>query len=718
MLVGNTPHIEQSEKLYNEIKSKICNMVAENLPFDSVYFNTLTLENLRLTHQGKSLIWWLSWAVSKGRAEAFEFAWLKYNQSYTYQDFQQVGTNEPSSQCLLAHAALIQPRPINWVLQRWSGQLTADDLRATVQEGPFKNLSMINVLIRAAKDKKINRQVINAILTNIPHICSKQDMLRKSENEPSIHEMIEEGVAHNCDWCVKLKRLIEARNAFFEGLWYLLNSNSTVNDFALIDKLASSAQGEGYVKAEYDADVIVTIIRAAQKHEWLIVIELLKNNALNESIITDDLYNALSRLAKTNNNMMVINQINRVFARNRQYNIDDYTQQYNSLQGYKDRFKQPTGTFVSHALVKKGIDGAPLCAMQFFLPGASVDGVPNIVKLKNINVRMVQNGSPYFDAVTVDNQKMVSTDSFSVELQTKVDAVFVCEKYDLIFFTPQTNQGVFVPEKVDMYKSEAKSICETDVEISDEMNAKSPVVRGGERDINLTDLYMRQAYPDQAKLKERERSKAEETLQAKTSELYSRFYHFYNSFFTEKMLSISQKINEGKWLFAPEALHAIAKMFFRPSEQQHYDIKNLAIAPKWLNSLMMVIESTLRWHVVHAPLAKLHLKTLFKTFPMHHVLREGTIEATLSTDTIEVKVSKELVPYQKNPPFPQMTDITQATFVLNSLLNRRESNQIPLTGVISTEPPKMLTIAYDSPSVVADEPKDVLPAAMVVSKPN
>jgi hypothetical protein len=312
---------------------------------------------------------------------------------------------------------------------------------------------------------------------------------------------------------------------------------------------------------------------------------------------------------------------------------------------------------------------------------------------------MAVNNVLAYEAVTVNEQKMVSTDTFNIEVQTKVDAVFVCEKYDLVFFVPKTDkghdQGLYGFEKVEIFKPDAKIIYENSAADNQAMlDEQYPVVRGGEREITLADIHMRKTYSNLNRLNDSDQESTEKAIQGKTSEVYTAFCHFYGTFFTEQMISTSKKTYDHSGYFAPEALHAIAKMYHRPSEK-HFDIKNLAIAPKWVNSLMMVIESALRWHSTHSPFARIHLKTIFKTFPMRHVLKEGEIEATLKTSNTEVKISKELQPYQKYPPFPQITDIAQATFVLSCLLNGQAAQHVQMTD-ISSDIPKTLTLLKDS----------------------
>ena len=82
-----------NKDLYINIRDKLIEMVKENRPFDSVFFNNIPLETLRLKENGgpdngKSLIWWLAWTASKGRsAEAMELIWLKWSTELLLSDF-------------------------------------------------------------------------------------------------------------------------------------------------------------------------------------------------------------------------------------------------------------------------------------------------------------------------------------------------------------------------------------------------------------------------------------------------------------------------------------------------------------------------------------------------------------------------------------------------------------------------------------------------------
>jgi hypothetical protein len=339
-------------------------------------------------------------------------------------------------------------------------------------------------------------------------------------------------------------------------------------------------------------------------------------------------------------------------------------------------------------LIKRDSENRPSFAHQYLFATAPRD-VPNIAKLQNIQC-LADSSKPTYEAITESNQKMVSTDYFNIEVQTKVGAEFVCEKYDLVFFAPKNDrgleQGVYGFEQFPLFKPETIL-----TEHDDKVDEECPIVRAGERNISIDYINMRQSYHNQNRLKEREQEGLSKALQGRTIDLYKEFYLFFSAFFTEKMMQVAKKTFDGLNHFAPEVLHAIAKQFHRPSEK-HYDPKNLAIAPKWVNSLMMVIESAIRWHVVHSPFAQFKIKTMFKTFPMRHVLKEGKMEGTLKKGDCEVKISKELQPYQKFPTFPRISDITQTTFALNCLLQGRGSEAIPL---VALKEQRVLTVQYE-----------------------
>ena len=229
-------------------------------------------------------------------------------------------------------------------------------MRSIGPGGPF----MIQVLIEGAKQNKVKREVIDSILMNIPFICSKADLTYKASLKPSILELIQQGILENCDWCVKLKRIIDARNAFFEGL-SSLSVNSNANNIARIEQLAEAAYKEGYHRAPNDSDITIAIYQAANKNDWTTVFSLLDTHKTNETIMTDSLYDSLYKLSKYPFNFMVIHKLNQFFDRNRFYTYDDYLYQHTSLKGY-DRF-YPSATFVSHALIKTDDNAKPTQAM-------------------------------------------------------------------------------------------------------------------------------------------------------------------------------------------------------------------------------------------------------------------------------------------------------------------------------------------------------------------
>ena len=246
---------------------------------------------------------------------------------------------------------------------------------------------------------------------------------------------------------------------------------------------------------------------------------------------------------------------------------------------------------------------------------------------------------------------------------------------------------------VEIFKPEGKLLFDDKCDGHQESENGYPIERGGEREPVVDDIHIRHSYQNQQALKLRDQEGVEKAISGKSGESYKSFYNFYSAFFTDPMLQIVKKTYENVKFWEPEVLHSIAKMFYRPSEK-HYDIRNLAIAPKWVNSLMMVIECSVSWHVVQSPFAEFGLKTRFKTFPRSHVLREGNIEATLKTDEVKVTISKDLQPYQKCPSYSRLTDIMQATFVLNNLLNNKPSNPIDIQALLG-EPSNPQTNLYN-----------------------
>jgi hypothetical protein len=677
MIGGSVDTIEYNE--YCTFKNDIIAMVNENRPFDATNFHQLTLEKLRFTPDsgpdvGKSRLWWLTWAVQQGHFEAFEMIWLQHNQDLVLDDFRSRQACLPSPLIFLADAAKKLPRPFNWVWQRWEKSILVNDLQTKVTDGPLKNTTMMNGMIIAASVNKIKRDIIEKLLATIPLIFSREDLSNKPLHDLSIEDFFAQIIAQNSDWGVKIKRMIDARNAFFEGIANL-TAQANVNDFSKIELLAQEADKEGYIHALADVDTLVAMIHSAQKNEWALVIRLLENNRTNAGVFNENLHNILAKIAKKQTNWLAVNQVNRCFGKNKQFNEDDFSEESEVLKRYEARFK-PAASFVSHALIKKGSVGNPYTAHQYTFANP-LKTVPNIVTLQSIQC-FSNNGTVMYEATTDTNQKMVSTEYFSVEVQTFIEATFVTESYDLVFFVPKNDkgyeQGLYSYELITPFKIDAPKIS------CDSVDEDCPVVRENTRNIEIDDIHMRQYYHHQPKLNERDQEAITKSLKGKALDLYKAFCHFYSAFFTDRMVQVTKKSYDGNNHYAPEVLHAIAKQFHRPSER-HNDVKNLAIAPKWLNSLMMIIESAIRWHAIHSPFGTFSLKTVFKTFPLSHVLREGKMEGTLKWDEREVKISKELQPYQKFPTFPRITDITQATYVLNCLLHGKASQPIPILAV-------------------------------------
>lgn len=690
--------LPQNHRAYLEGKNKIISLVNENVIFDSAFFNAFTIEKLLfkpqvINEKNNTLLWWLAWAVAMGRAEPFELIWLKYSQELSLEDFLIKADTESdmgtSAILWLAYGINHTSRPFNRIWQRWGDQITDTDLQSKAENGPFKNISLINAMIRAAKENKIKRENIHKILATSPSVCNKEDLAVVPSTELSIGEYIQKNIQAGCDWSVKLKRMIDARNAFFEGLENLINTKQmNANILSHIEKLADTAYNEGYMSARYDVDLVIAIIHAANKKEWIVVFNQLESHPQKNCIMNASMYHFLLHAATKQDNFLTIQSLNTFFGK-KQYDHNDFALHCQELNYYKDRFKA-SATFVSHVLIKKGTDNIPLSASQFQFSSVPLE-VPSLAKLQSIT-RSTMHGLDCYEASTEDNQKMISTDVFNIELKTQVEGIFILQNYDLVFLIPK-NGTYFAQETIEIFKPNTtifENITQVDKENIEE---ECPVVRGGERDIKLIDIHMRRSYPEKKQLKERDQDGVNSVIPGKTIAAYQAFAHFYQTFFTDNMLQTVGKSLENKWLFTPEILHAIGKQFFRPAEK-HYTANNLAIAPKWVNSLMMVIESALRWIAIQSPSIHLTLKTLFKTFPLHHVLQRGKMEAILKSKNTEVKITKELLPYQKNPPFPRITDIAQTTWVLNSLLNGEVTKPIMLNPL--SELPKTITTQFDT----------------------
>lgn len=630
---------------FQAIKNKLIALVERQEVFDAAFFKDLTIENLMVKPiNDQSLFWWFAWAFSKGYGEPFEFIWLKLNNQLQLTDLLERTNDKPSPLSLLAQGMKFRKLPFKMAWEQLPHTAFSPE--------------MLHALVTEAKKNEEYRAIIDRMISEIPYIFNDHDLsFKPSETVPSINDLIHHEAlsGESYWWCLRLQRKIAARNKFFETI-----RNLKVVRLDEIIQRAREADKEGYTRAPRDAEIIVTVLQCAQKGDWMTVFALLEQHANNVCINSEAMYDALYAFANRRNqvHILAINKINQHFKRNRLYTQADFSTQLDCIKyNYNDSFKQPSACF-AHALLKKDSQGK-VCQAKQYLFNASTQS-PNMVKLNNINC-VECDGIIHYCAQAGANQTLFSTDSFHIQVQTKVDSEFVLEEYELVLFEPT---GLFPSHPIEPLTKEVNA--ETD---------EYPTERGGERNITVTDMQMRHAYPDSLKNNYEDMTNA---LQCSAKVGYQEFLKQYNAFFTEGMAKVTKHTGG---LYSPQILHAIAKMFFRP-EEKHYDVNNLAIAPKWVNSLMMVIEFALSWHVLSAPFAKFSLQTLFNTFPLKHVLKDGKMLATIESENTKVSICKDLRPWQSCPHFPNFTDIAQVTFVLNSLLNQQPSESITFTASV------------------------------------
>lgn len=112
---------------------------------------------------------------------------------------------------------------------------------------------------------------------------------------------------------------------------------------------------------------------------------------------------------------------------------------------------------------------------------------------------------------------------------------------------------------------------------------------------------------------------------------------------------------------------------------------NLAAAPKWLNSLMMVIERAAKWVALHHQHAKVNGSFWYKMVPGTEIMDSGNLTFVFEENGKKIEVSQDLIPWQKWPIYPKPTDIMQATYAIVSELKNKSVD----SGVIIELPMNM-----------------------------
>jgi large subunit ribosomal protein L28 len=95
---------------------------------------------------------------------------------------------------------------------------------------------------------------------------------------------------------------------------------------------------------------------------------------------------------------------------------------------------------------------------------------------------------------------------------------------------------------------------------------------------------------------------------------------------------------------------------------------NLAAAPKWANTEMMILERVAKWVALNRPDAFVKIKPVFEMLMDSDLAKRIKFEVTIEEKQRFIKFMQDIDPFQKYPAFRKATDIAQTTVLTQRLL--------------------------------------------------
>lgn len=360
-----------------------------------------------------------------------------------------------------------------------------------------------------------------------------------------------------------------------------------------------------------------------------------------------------------------------------------------------NRFKS-SDPYASYALVAYSFNGTPISASQF---SYSLE-LPELKKLKSISLGTLNHG--IIEATTVDNERMTTQRCIQFRVSTEGGEPTL---YNLYFFSPKQNDYGLSWDSHNQYEDYAhlttydESRGGTIVFSSNGSNSSddSESHSDSTESSNTTMISGKAVDAYRGFCESNQPSRTLYKIFSKAIDAPNRYAHNLNSF------------------KRPEWCHAIAKQF---AFGRDFDKRwNLGAAPFWMNSQMMIFEGATRWHHTRYPNATIEYTSFFNMFDDSDVVCRGEMEVEIKQGNRTITMSQHLRPHQKNPAYPQVTDIAIATFVLNNFFLRKKLEPIFRVDIPASEEDIALLESLRSigpaPSVPADPDGGITDAEIV-----
>lgn len=346
----------------------------------------------------------------------------------------------------------------------------------------------------------------------------------------------------------------------------------------------------------------------------------------------------------------------------------------------------PSSAKVGHALIQTDPTGN-YTARQFTAPGSKLTNTPKVRPL--INIELINKfGAQRARATTPDGTAMVAMRSINITEKINDNI----NEQELWLFSPVTShqwQGDIFWGSADTHaeifldRSKAKKHLKEELDdLNDEIAEIGEIIKQGSVVIDHTSVKAREENPQR-------KPDQNTVMHGSAIDAYKDFHQSYNEVLTKPASDAFKQAEKARPFLRggnlqsqrrPEWLHLIGHSL-TPLSQDPQVASNLAAAPKYLNTMMLMVERPVKWHALYRPQSSMVHSGEFVMLLDSDLMKSGVIRATITENNHSVELTKHFNAFVKYPKYPKPTDIMQITLITHSLLtNQTPSAVLTVTG--------------------------------------
>lgn len=332
----------------------------------------------------------------------------------------------------------------------------------------------------------------------------------------------------------------------------------------------------------------------------------------------------------------------------------------------------PNSSKIGHALLS--LDPSKLEARQFDINLDKDSGI-EVLRLKNITrIHDHINNREQYHAETESGIKMQASRCVRFKYGP---TEYETEEEKLLLFSPIRTFSTKFGFLEDLETS--KDLFDNDKQ--NKLIAENIVYKGGERskveghDVALRETMSR--YPSQNQVMGRRYNISEKSAKEEFAEFLNKNRTLLKDEFV-KILERSANASMGN-NHRPEWLHALGfSLSAIGSDPQNSN--NLGAAPKWANTEMMILERIAKWFSLNRPDIIIHVKPLFQMIYKSEIIKRISLNVELQGQNKYIKFFQDFNPLSQYPQFRKASDLAQATFIADQLLEGVSPSSIQAVG--------------------------------------